>query len=137
MTFQNRMHGPYAWSYYTLLTCNGLIPQLIWFKKVRTSIPWLFVISLIVSVGMWFERFVIIVTSLSFEYVPGKWGMYYPTFWDYATYAGTFGLFLTMFLLFVRFVPSISIAEVRELVHHHGHHAGIADHLAERGEINP
>ena len=125
MTFQNRMFGPYAWSYYSLLFCNGLVPQILWIKKVRRNIPALFIVSLIVSVGMWLERFVIIVTSLHRDYLPSSWGMYYPTFWDYALYAGTFGLFLTLFLLFCRFLPVIAIAEMRELVHHGLHTAGI------------
>jgi Ni/Fe-hydrogenase subunit HybB-like protein len=128
MTFNNRMKGPYAWSYWSLILCNGLVPQLIWWKGIRTSIPWLFGISIIVSIGMWLERFVIIVTSLSYDYMPSAWAVYNPTIWDIALYSGTIGLFFTMFLLFVRLLPAISIAEMRELILHHGHSAGVTDH---------
>jgi molybdopterin-containing oxidoreductase family membrane subunit len=127
MTFQSRMFGPYGWSYWSLIFCNGLAPQILWFKKMRTSIPVLFIVSIIVSIGMWLERFVIVVTSLARDFLPSSWDMYYPTFWDWAVYVGTFGLFFTLFLLFVRLLPSISITEVRELVHHHGHTAGVAE----------
>jgi molybdopterin-containing oxidoreductase family membrane subunit len=130
MTFTNRMFGPYAWSYWSLILCNGLAPQVLWWKKMRTNIPVLFTVSLIVSVGMWLERFVIIVTSLSFDYVPSAWGMYYPQPTDYAIFIGTIGIFTTLFLLFVRLLPAISIAEMRELILHHGHSGGIADHEA-------
>ena len=130
MTFNNRMFGPYAPSYWALIFCNGIAPQILWWKKMRTSIPVLFGISLIVSVGMFLERFVIIVTSLHREFIPARWGMYYPTFWDWSTYAGTFGLFFTLFLLFCRFLPVIAIAEMRELLHHQSHHGshGHDDH---------
>jgi len=127
MTFNNRMFGPYAWSYWSLIFCNGIAPQILWFKRMRTSIPVLFIVSLIVSVGMWLERFVIIVTSLSFDFLPSSWGLYKPTFWDYSLYLGTFGLFFTLFLLFCRLLPVIAIAEMRELVHHEGHSAGMAE----------
>ena len=127
MTFDNRMFGPYGWSYWSLIFCNGIAPQILWFKKFRTHIPTLFIVSLIVSVGMWLERFVIIVTSLHREFLPSSWGRYYPTFWDYALYAGTFGLFFTLFLLFCRLLPVIAVAEMRELVHHKLHTSGIAE----------
>jgi len=130
MTFANRMLGPYAWSYWALILCNGLAPQVLWWKKSRTNIVVLFIVSLIVSVGMWLERFVIIVTSLSFDYVPSAWAMYYPKPTDYAIYFGTIGLFFTLFLLFVRALPAISIAEMRELILHHGHGAGVSEHGA-------
>jgi Ni/Fe-hydrogenase subunit HybB-like protein len=113
----NRMAGPYKYVYWLLIACNIVIPQSLWSKKVRRSVLGLFIISLVVNVGMWLERFVIIVVSLHREYVPSKWDMYYPTRWDWATYAGTIGLFLTLFYLFMRFVPMISIVEVRSLVH--------------------
>jgi hypothetical protein len=87
-----------------------------WSRKVRASVPALFVISLIVNTGMWLERFVIVVISLSRDYIPSIWNMYYPTKWDWMTYIGTFGLFFTLFLLFVRFLPMISIVEMRSLV---------------------
>jgi molybdopterin-containing oxidoreductase family membrane subunit len=112
----NRMHGPYAHTYWMLIFCNCLIPQFLWFRPVRTSIPILFIISIIVNVGMWLERYVIVITSLHRDFVPGAWGMYHGTFWDYATYYGTIGLFFFLMLLFIRFLPMISIAEMRELV---------------------
>jgi molybdopterin-containing oxidoreductase family membrane subunit len=112
----NRMTGPYAWSYWMLIFCNGVIPQTLWIKRLRTSTTWLFIMSLIVSVGMWLERFVIIVVSLSRDFLPGAWDMYYPTKWDFITFFGTIGLFTFLFFLFVRFVPMISIFEVRTLV---------------------
>jgi Ni/Fe-hydrogenase subunit HybB-like protein len=113
----NRMTGPYAIVYWTLIACNIAIPQSLWSKNVRRNPLYLFLISLVVNVGMWLERFVIIVVSLHREYLPSKWGMYYPTRWDWATYIGTIGLFLTLFYLFIRFLPMISIVEVRSLVH--------------------
>jgi Ni/Fe-hydrogenase subunit HybB-like protein len=129
MTFANRMFGPYAWSYWALIACNGLAPQVFWWKKWRTNIPMLFFISVVVSIGMWLERFVIIVTSLSMDYMPTAWAMYYPKFWDIAILAGTIGFFFLLFLLFARFLPVISIAEMRELVLHHGHSAGMAERV--------
>ena len=113
---KNRMIGPYAPFYWALITCNVIIPQVLWFRKVRTNVAALFVLSLIVNVGMWLERFIIIVTSLSRDYVPSAWGMYRATFWDYSTFVGTIGLFLTLLFLFVRFLPMISIFEMRTLV---------------------
>ena len=127
MTFDNRMFGPYAWSYWSLILCNGIVPQILWFKKMRTNTIVLFLVSVIVSVGMWLERFVIIPVSLSRDFLPSAWGMYYPSIWDWATYIGTFGLFFTLFLLFARFLPAISIAEMRELVRHHGHAASFVE----------
>jgi Ni/Fe-hydrogenase subunit HybB-like protein len=113
----NRMVGPYAGMYWMLIACNIVIPQALWSRRVRRNIPALFAISLVVNVGMWLERFVIVVVSLSRDFMPSAWGMYYPTKWDWATYAGTFGLFFTLFYLFIRFLPMISIVEVRSLVH--------------------
>jgi Ni/Fe-hydrogenase subunit HybB-like protein len=125
----NRMTGPYAWSYWTLIAINAGMIQLLWFQSVRTNTKLLFVLSLFVSVGMWLERFVIIVTSLHRDFVPSSWGMYYPTRWDFLTFFGTIGLFLTLFFLFMRFVPMISMFEVRTLLpqakvkrEHHGGH---------------
>jgi Ni/Fe-hydrogenase subunit HybB-like protein len=114
---KNRFHGPYAPLYWMLISCNIIIPQLLWSRKVRRNVGLLFVLSLVVNVGMWLERFVIIVISLSRDFIPSSWGMYYPTRWDWATYIGTFGLFFTLFFLFIRFLPMISIVEVRALVH--------------------
>jgi Ni/Fe-hydrogenase subunit HybB-like protein len=112
----NRMHGPYAHTYWMLIFCNCFIPQFLWFRPVRTNIPILFIISIIVNVGMWLERYVIVITSLHRDFVPAAWGMYHGTVWDYATYYGTIGLFFFLMLLFIRFLPMISIAEMRELV---------------------
>jgi molybdopterin-containing oxidoreductase family membrane subunit len=115
-TFLNRMGGPYWPMYWSLILCNILIPQSMWIKRVRTSVPMLFAISLIVNVGMWLERFVIVVTSLHRDFLPSSWGMYYPTKWDWMTYVGTIGLFLTLLYLFIRYLPMISIFEMRTLV---------------------
>ncbi len=112
----NRWSGPYAFFYWLLIACNIVIPQSLWFKKVRSNVLALFVLSLVVNCGMWLERFIIVVTSLHRDYVPSAWGMYYPTRWDWATFVGTIGLFLTLFFLFIRFLPAISIFEMRTLV---------------------
>ncbi len=112
-TTWQRLFGPYGWSYWCLITCNFVVPQLLWSKRIRNNDFWLFVISIVVLIGMWFERYVIVIT-LTREYLPSMWGRYTPTFWDWATYLGTLGLFTTLFLLFVRFVPMISITELRE-----------------------
>jgi molybdopterin-containing oxidoreductase family membrane subunit len=112
----NRMFGQYAWSYWTLIAINIVMVQFLWFKKVRHNTTLLFVMSLIIGVGMWLERFVIVVTSLANDFVPTSWAHYSPTRWDFMLYAGTFGLFLTAFLLFLRFVPMISIFEVKTLL---------------------
>jgi molybdopterin-containing oxidoreductase family membrane subunit len=112
----NRMTGQYAWSYWTLIAINIGMVQLLWLKRVRQNLALLFVMSLIIGVGMWLERFVIVVTSLANDFVPSSWAHYSPTRWDYMLYAGTFGLFLTAFLLFLRFVPMISIFEVKTLL---------------------
>jgi Ni/Fe-hydrogenase subunit HybB-like protein len=113
----NRMWtGPYRYFYWLLILCNIVIPQFMWLRKVRNNVAILFVISLIVNVGMWLERFVIVVISLHRDFLPSSWGMYYPTRWDWATYVGTIGLFLTLLFLFIRFLPVISIYEMRSLV---------------------
>jgi Ni/Fe-hydrogenase subunit HybB-like protein len=112
----NRWTGPYAFFYWMLIACNIVIPQCMWSRKVRNNVAILFVISLIVNVGMWLERFVIVVISLHRDFLPSSWGMYYPTRWDWATYVGTIGLFLTLLFLFIRFLPVISIYEMRSLV---------------------
>lgn len=113
----NRAFGPYGWSYWSLLAFNLALPQLFWLRAVRRNVPLLFVISLVVNVGMWLERFVIIVISLHRDYLPSSWRMYYPTFWDFAQFVGSIGLFFTLLFLFIRFLPVISIFELRELVH--------------------
>jgi Ni/Fe-hydrogenase subunit HybB-like protein len=111
--FINRAMGPYAWAYWIMISCNVLSPQLFWFKKLRTHIPTLFVVSILINVGMWFERFVIVVTSLHRDFTPSAWGYFKPSLWDLATLAGSFGLFFTLFCLFVRFLPMVSMAEVK------------------------
>src|SRR5258706_4828206 len=118
---KQRLHGPYAPFYYALILCNILTPQLLWFKKVRRNIPALFVMSLIINIGMWLERFVIVVISLTRDFMPSAWGRYSPTVWDYATFVGTLGLFTMLIFLFVRGLPAIAISEMRELVHEDSH----------------
>jgi Ni/Fe-hydrogenase subunit HybB-like protein len=115
-TLYNRMFGPYAPLYWAMLGCNVLVPQVLWFHRARTSVPLLFVIALLVNIGMWLERFTIVVTSLHRDFLPSSWGMYYPTIWDWATFVGTIGLFVALLFLFLRFLPMISIFEMRELV---------------------
>jgi Ni/Fe-hydrogenase subunit HybB-like protein len=111
--FINRAFGPYAWAYWIMISCNVITPQFFWFKRIRTNMIIVFILSIFVNIGMWFERFVIVVTSLHREFLPSNWSYYSPTWVDVATYLGTFGLFFTFFLLFLRFVPLIAIAEVK------------------------
>jgi hypothetical protein len=113
---RNRMFGPYGHYYWMLILCNIITPQFLWLRKVRNSVLALFIISIIVNIGMWLERFVIVVTSLHRDFLPSSWGMYQATIWDWATYIGTMGLFLTLLFLFLRFLPLISIFEMRTLV---------------------
>ena len=132
--FINRMFGPYAWAYWTMITCNVISPQLFWFKKLRTSVPLMFVISIFVNIGMWFERFVITVTSLHRDFLPSSWDYYNPTLVDILLFAGSFGLFFTLFSIFLRFLPSIAIAEVKMVVpnadphYYEGHGDGHGGH---------
>jgi molybdopterin-containing oxidoreductase family membrane subunit len=112
----NRLHGPYAFFYWMLLVCNLLIPQVLWIRKLRTNPLWLFVISGVVLVGMWLERFIIVIVSLHRDFLTSSWGQYYPTRWDWMTYVGTIGLFLSAIFLFVRILPMISIFEMRTLL---------------------
>jgi len=122
--------GSLWWAYWAMVSCNVLVPQIFWFKKCRTSVPVMFVATILINIGMWFERFVIIVTSLYQDFLPSSWGQFHPTVVDVALYAGTMGLFMTLFLLFVRWIPMIAIAEVKAAlpgahptVHaHHGEH---------------
>lgn len=111
----NRMVGPYAWIYWTVLTCNVVVPQLVWSSRIRARPAALFLIAVIVNIGMWLERFMIIVTSLHRDFLPANWGHFTPTFWDLATLAGSLGTFALLFLLFVRFLPAISMSEMRKL----------------------
>jgi hypothetical protein len=112
----NRMTGPYAPIYWALIFCNILCPQFLWRKSVRTSPILLFAIAMVVNVGMWLERFVIVITSLHRDFLPSSWGMYVPTRWDYFTFAGTLGLFFTAMFLFIRLMPMITIFEMRMLL---------------------
>ena len=112
----NRVTGPYWWAYAALILCNVAAPQVLWFRRVRTSPLALFVVSLIINTGMWLERFIIIVTSLQRDFLPSSWGVYKPTFWDWSTYIGTIGLFLALLFLFLRFLPMISIFEMRAIL---------------------
>ncbi len=112
----NRMFGPYAFQFWALIACNILAPQALWLRRVRSSPPVLFAIAIVVNVGMWLERYVIIVTSLHRDFLPSSWGMYSGTIWDWATFIGTLGLFLALMFLFIRFLPMISIFEMRTMV---------------------
>jgi molybdopterin-containing oxidoreductase family membrane subunit len=111
--FTNRAFGPYAWAYWTMISCNVLSPQVFWFKKLRTNIPVMFVVSIIINIGMWFERFVIIVTSLHRDFLPSSWGYFRPTIIDVGTFTGTLGVFFFLFLLFMRWLPMVSMTEVK------------------------
>ncbi|MEJ7709233.1 MAG: NrfD/PsrC family molybdoenzyme membrane anchor subunit [Pyrinomonadaceae bacterium] len=112
----NRMQGPYAFFYWMLIVCNGIIPQVLWWKKARQNTLVLFLVSVVVSVGMWLERFIILVTSLHRDFLPSSWAMYSPTPWDFSMFIGTIGLFFALLFLFIRFLPMISIFEMRTLV---------------------
>jgi molybdopterin-containing oxidoreductase family membrane subunit len=115
-TFINRAFGPYIWAYWIMISCNVLFPQLFWFKKIRRSIPVMFAIVILVNVGMWFERFVIIVTSLHRDYLPSSWAMYYPTMYDFGILLGSFGLFFTLTLLFAKTLPVVAISEIKAVL---------------------
>jgi molybdopterin-containing oxidoreductase family membrane subunit len=126
--FLNRAMGPYAWAYWTMVTCNVVVPQLFWFKKWRTT-PWMMlVVAVLVNVGMWMERFVIVITSLSRDYLPSSWGLFKPTWVDLGMLIGSFGLFFTLFLLFCRYLPMVAMAEVKAVLpHDHGGEEGKAE----------
>jgi molybdopterin-containing oxidoreductase family membrane subunit len=128
-TFTNRAFGPYWWAYWIMVTCNVVCPQLFWFRRVRQSIPAMMVIAFFVNVGMWFERFVIVITSLSADYLPSSWGMYWPTWVDVLTLIGSFGLFFMLFLLFLRFLPMVAMAEIKVVL--------ARTHETEHGEHGP
>jgi hypothetical protein len=115
-TFVNRAFGPYAWAYWIMASCNVFFPQLFWIKKIRRSIPLMFVLAVLVNVGMWFERFVITVTSLSRDFLPSSWAYYTPTLTDMAILIGSFGFFFTWVLLFTKSLPVVSIAEIKSVV---------------------
>ena len=112
----NRITGPYGWSYALLILCNGLIPQLLWRKKIRLNILALFLISIVINVGMWLERFVIVITSLHRDFLPSSWDMYHPTIWDWGTFIGSIGIFVWLMFLFIRVMPMISIFELKHLL---------------------
>ncbi len=115
-TMWNRMTGPYAPFYWTLIFCNIITPQFLWFKRIRTTPLVLWIVSIVVNIGMWLERFVIVITSLHRDFLPSSWGMYWPTIWDWAVFAGTLGLFMTLIFLFIRVLPMITIFELRLLL---------------------
>ena len=114
--FINRATGPYWWAYWAMMTCNVITPQLFWSRAIRRSIVWTFVLSVVVNIGMWFERFVIIVTSLHRDYLPSSWAMFHPTLFDISDYIFSFGLFFTLFLLFSKFLPVVNMAEVKTII---------------------
>jgi molybdopterin-containing oxidoreductase family membrane subunit len=114
--FINRAVGPFAWGYWIMISCNVVVPQLFWFKRFRQNLALVWVLAILVNVGMWFERFVIIVVSLHREFIPANWSYYLPTWVDVLTYLGTFGLFFTFFLLFLRFLPMIAISELKGVI---------------------
>jgi len=118
---QNRMYGPYGSYYWALIICNIVVPQLLWFRYFRVNMFWLFFISQFINVGMWLERFIIVVTSLHRDYMPSSWDMFHPTIWDIAIYIGTIGLFTMLFFLFIRGLPMISIHEIRGLLNSGDH----------------
>jgi molybdopterin-containing oxidoreductase family membrane subunit len=113
----NRAAGPYAWLFWLLIATNIVVPQALWSGRVRRNTRAILGIALCVNVGMWLERFIIVVTSLHRDFLPSSWAMYVPTVWDWATYAGTIGLFLLLFFVFIRLLPMISIAEMKEMLH--------------------
>ncbi|OYU95701.1 MAG: hydrogenase [Bacteroidetes bacterium B1(2017)] len=140
--FLNRAFGPYAWAYWTMMSCNLIAPQVFWFRKLRTNPTFLFIMSIIVNIGMWFERFVIIVTSLHRDFLTSAWAMYTPTVIEVSILVGSFGLFFFLFFLFIKFLPSINMAEVKSIIpthahddHHHAH-AGHAHEVTEKGAVH-
>jgi molybdopterin-containing oxidoreductase family membrane subunit len=119
--FINRAFGPYWWSYWTMVSCNVIFPQLFWFKKIRQNLTIVFILTIVVNIGMWFERFVIIVTSLHRDFLPSSWAMYKPTIIEVGILMGTFGLFFTLYLLFVKFFPVIATAEIKSIAKSEAH----------------
>jgi molybdopterin-containing oxidoreductase family membrane subunit len=128
--FTNRAFGPYWWAYWIMVSCNVLVPQIFWIRRLRRSIPVMFVASILINVGMWFERFVIVVT-LSRDYLPSSWGYYKPTWVDICTLIGSLGLFFTFFLLFLRFLPMVAMAEVKAVLPVADPHAPRPGHRAQ------
>ena len=136
-TFINRAFGPYAWAYWTMVTCNVVIPQLFWIRRLRRTVWFVFIISIFINIGMWFERFVIIVTSLHRDFLPSSWAMYTPTLVEVVTFIGSFGLFFTAFLLFARFIPFIAIGEVKSVLSWGTHRAPLHPESVKDGEAEP
>ncbi len=131
-TFINRISGPYAWSYWTMMWCNVIAPQFLWSKRLRENLLFLWIIAMFANTGMWFERFVIIITSLTRDFLPSSWHGFYPTWVDLCTLAGSFGLFFTLFLLFCRFLPLCAMAEVKSVMPQaHAHGGGHDSHQAD------
>lgn len=129
--FLNRAFGPYAWAYWTMISCNVLAPQIFWSKKLRTNVTVTFITTIFINIGMWFERFVIVVSSLSRDFLPSSWDYYTPTIFDIGIFIGSFGLFFTLFLIFLRFVPIIAISEVKNVLPQadpHHYHSGDGKH---------
>jgi molybdopterin-containing oxidoreductase family membrane subunit len=120
-TFINRAAGPYAWAYWSMITCNVVVPQIFWSKKLRHNITVTFIATIFINIGMWFERFVIIVTSLHRDFLPSSWGYFRPTFVDICLFIGTMGFFMTNFLLFIRFLPVIALSEVKGVMSAQSH----------------
>ncbi|MDC0710112.1 polysulfide reductase NrfD [Stigmatella sp. ncwal1] len=138
--YVNRARGPYWPVYWLMIACNVITPNIFWFKKCRTSIPIMWVASIMVNIGMWCERFIIIVTSLHQDFLPSSWDMYAPTWVDWSIYIGTLGLFGTLFLLFLKFIPAVALSEVKEMqleLKHAAHaaHAGHANDTAAAGTL--
>ncbi len=134
--FINRVFGPYSWAYWIMISCNVITPQFFWFKRLRTNIPFLFVATIFINIGMWFERFVIVM-SLHRDFLPSSWGYFTATWWDISTFIGSFGLFMTFFCLFLRFLPAVAIAEVKTVVpqadpHFHEDEAEASGEAAEK-----
>jgi len=131
--FINRAFGPYAWAYWIMISCNVISPQIFWFKWARNNMAVLFVASIFVNIGMWFERFVIVASSLHRDFLPASWDYYTPTKWDFMAFIGSFGLFFTMFTLFVRFMPMVAMAEVKGVLpQSHPHHEEATRRIPER-----
>jgi Ni/Fe-hydrogenase subunit HybB-like protein len=139
--FINRATGPYWWAYWAMMSCNVISPQLFWFKKLRTNVPFTFIMSIVVNIGMWFERFVIIVTSLHRAYIPAQWSMYHPTWVEVGIYLGSLGLFFTLFLLFTKFFPVIAMSELKTIVRtsslqaHRENHKHAASHGSSNASV--
>jgi molybdopterin-containing oxidoreductase family membrane subunit len=133
--FINRATGPYWFGFWLMVLCNVLTPQIFWFKKARQSVPVLFVASILINIGMWFERFVIIVVGLHRNFLPSAWGMFYPTIFDIGILVGSFGLFFTLFLLFIRALPMIAIWEIKGVVGHGAHRMALSDDAHDQEEV--